>query len=325
MRVNTINITDCDMDEERYRDCADLEAMIRGIGFDGIEFMHIEGGKEAFFDPSLVFGVHLRYFNEWVDLWRGDLNGLKKEYDSLETAKKIFGGLDPSGMMAMFREDLERAKRLDVRYVVFHVSNVKIPEYFSGRCAYRDEEVVDAAAELINELLDGHEYKFEFLLENLWWPGLTMTRPEITGRLLDQIHYPKTGIMLDTGHLLHTNLELQTQEEGIAYIKEMIRNHGDLAKRIRGIHLNQSLTGAYVKELYAKHLAMPKTYEERISLCYQHVFQIDRHEPFTTRAVRELLEVIDPAYVTFELISVSREAHERALKLQWEALYGEEA
>lgn len=51
--------------------------------------------------------------------------------------------------------------------------------------------------------------------------------PEMTRRLLDQIHYPKKGIMLDTGHLMHTNLELRTEEEAIGYILEKIKAHGE--------------------------------------------------------------------------------------------------
>ena len=32
--------------------------------------------------------------------------------------------------------------------------------------------------------------KIALFLENLWQPGLTLTRPEITKRLLDKIEYP---------------------------------------------------------------------------------------------------------------------------------------
>ena len=83
--------------------------------------------------------------------------------------------------------------------------------------------MVDAAAELINSLLDGKGYQFEFLMENLWWPGLTLTRPEITERLLSQVHYPRKGLMLDTGHLMHTNWELRSQEEAVDYIRNRWR------------------------------------------------------------------------------------------------------
>ena len=54
--------------------------------------------------------------------------------------------------------------------------------------------------------------------------------------------------MLDTGHFLHTNLDLKTQEEGVDYLNQMLDAHGDLVSYIKGIHLQQSLTGDYVKE-----------------------------------------------------------------------------
>lgn len=80
-------------------------------------------------------------------------------------------------------------------------------------------------------------------MENLWWPGFTFTSPQMTQKLMDGIHYEKKGIMLDTGHLLHTNLDLRNQREGIAYIQKQLEEHGELCSWIKGIHLNQSLTG----------------------------------------------------------------------------------
>lgn len=311
-----INITDSSSDIERYRNGRDAFAFAQKFGCDGLELLHCAGGKEDFFLPESVVGVHLRFFSEWLDLWRGDLEALRTEYDTLERAKKVFGGLDRSCIRKALGEDLERAKRLGAEYVVFHVSNVRDSELFTYTFSHTDEEVIDASAELINELLDGKEYTFYFLMENLWWPGLTMTRPEMTRRLLDQIHYPKKGIMLDTGHLMHTNLELRTEEEAIDYILEKIKAHGEMASCIRGIHLNQSLTGAYVKELLKKKDEMPKTFRERQEVCYKHVFQIDRHLPYTSGRVWEIIEAVRPEYLTYELITASREEHERKLHQQ---------
>ena len=74
----------------------------------------------------------------------------------------------------------------------------------------------------------------------------------MTKRLLSQVHYQKKGIMLDTGHLMHMNLELKTQDEAVDYILEKVAEHGNLASYIKGMHLNQSITGAYVKTLITK-------------------------------------------------------------------------
>lgn len=314
-----INMTNTYMDTDRFRDGRDAMDFAGEFGCDGLELMYCKGGREDFFPADGIVGVHLRYFNEWVDLWKGNMDALVAEYDSIEQAKEVFGGLDRSCIIRAFREDLERARRCRASYVVFHVSDVKPSELFQYRFLHTDEEVIDTSAELINLLLDGKGYDFEFLMENLWWPGLTMTRPEMTGRLLEQVHYPKKGIMLDTGHLMHTNLELATQEEAVDYILEKVREHGGLASYIRGMHLNQSLTGDYVKQLLKKKDQMPKTHKERMETCYNHVFGIDSHLPFTSPRVRELVETVAPEYLTYEFISNDRKDHEEKLRRQCRA------
>lgn len=315
-----INITDSSSDLERYRDGRDAYDFARSFGCDGLELLHCAGGEEGFFPPESIVGVHLRFFNEWLDLWRGDMAALEAEYDTLENAREVFGGLERSCILDVLTEDLKRAKKLGAEYVVFHVSDVRDSELFTYTFSHSDEEVIDTSAELINELLDGKDYSFYFLMENLWWPGLTMTRPDMTARLLNQVHYPKKGIMLDTGHLMHTNLGLRTEEEAIDYILEKVREHGELASYIRGIHLNQSLTGDYVRKLLEKKDEKPKTYLERREVCYGHVFQIDRHLPFSSARVRELVEAVRPEYLTYELITCSREEHEKKLRRQKDAL-----
>ena len=44
--------------------------------------------------------------------------------------------------------------------------------------------------------------------------------------------------MLDTRYLIHTNLELKTEEEAVDYILEQVKVYVKLASYIRGIHLN---------------------------------------------------------------------------------------
>ena len=93
---------------------------------------------------------------------------------------------------------------------------------------HTNREVIDAAASFINELLDGQTYHFWFLMENLWWPGLTFENPEDARALLKQVHYEKKGFMLDTGHYLHTNLDLHDQDAAVACLHQMLDNHKDL-------------------------------------------------------------------------------------------------
>ena len=113
---------------------------------------------------------------------------------------------------------------------------------------YHGNNLLPGAIEFINHLLWKVEPTFDFLVENQWWPGFTFTDPAETEYLLSRIDYPRTGIMLDTGHLMNTNTRLRTQRQGVEYILKQYRAHGELAKRVLGVHFHQSLSGAYVRK-----------------------------------------------------------------------------
>lgn len=104
------------------------------------------------------------------------------------------------------------------------------------------------------------------------------------------------GIMLDTGHLMNTNPELQTEEDGIEYILKTVKALGEDRKLIRGLHLNCSLSGDYVKT-FERVFDSESSNIERM----KHVIKIDQHRPFTDKAVQKLLRFIKPDYVVHEL------------------------
>lgn len=318
MKVS-INMTTSEDDVRRFKDTADCEAFL--TGFDGVELMYFEGAEKDVIPPGRVVGLHMSYHMNWLDFWRQNEAELVKEYDDLETCRACYGGtLDKYRLVEEFRRDHALAKKFGAEYMVYHVSDCNIEETFTRRFRYSDEEVVDAACEIINEALDGADDSVALLLENLWLPGLRFTRPEITKRLLDGIKYPNTGLMLDTGHVLHNHLGLHTQEEGIAYIHSLLSEHGELCRAIRGVHLNQSLTGDYCREIMAHPPKMGETYWKRSEQMFYHAFAVDKHLPFTGAGIRELIDRIGPEYLTFEFITESREQHEAYLKAQRQAL-----
>lgn len=316
-----INMTTHHFDLDRYQDQKEVTDFVKKFNCDGLEVMHSVNGDRDFFSPDMVVGVHLRYFTDWVDFWQGNRESLLKEYGSEEAYSLVYGGKEREVLLETIREDLEYAKSLKASYVVFHVSDIKISEVYTYEFAHTDEEVIDASCEFINELLDGKDYEFEFLMENLWWPGLRMTDPVKTKRLLDGVHYDKKGIMLDTGHLLHTNLELESQDEAVEYVMEMVKAHEDLKEYIRGIHLNLSLSGNYVKDLLrTTREGREQGIEPDFSEIYMHIFQIDSHDPFIASGVGDMVKLINPEYLTFELITSNKEEHEEKLKKQLDAL-----
>ena len=289
-----MNLTTSYDDVIRFASAQDLQNFYRRYGLDGLEVMPLPySSAEAPGDylspelcplltPDMINGVHCCCSGDWMDRdWQRLIEG--------------------------YRRDLDYAMRMGAEYVVFHVVQVDNEEGMTYKPKHTDREVIDAAADFINELLDGQKYDFWFLMENLWWPGLTFLHPEDTRALLEQVHYKKKGFMLDTGHFLHTNLDLQTQEEGVAYLHAMLDRHEDMISYIKGIHLQESLTGDYVKQWLQEPHEMPKDPAEQFCWIYEHIFRIDKHEPFTATGVRELVERIDPLYVTYEYITRSRE------------------
>ena len=312
------NITTSEDDIDRFESAEDFEGMMKS--FDGVELMYFREDEKKIIGKDKVVGLHMHFFPFWLDLWKGNEERLLNEFDTRENFERYYGGDSRDAILSRYREDLEIAHQYDAEYVVFHVSEASIEESFTWNYYYSDEEVVDATAELLNELFNNEDGKIALLLENLWQPGLKFTNPEITKRLLDQITYSNKGIMLDTGHLLHTNTKIRTQEEGVTYINELLDKHGELVKYIRGMHLNQSLTGEYCEDTKKNPPPMADTYWERYTQMFYHAYAVDKHEPFTAKGVKELINRIAPEYVTFEFITADHKQHCEYLEQQLEAL-----
>ena len=316
-----INLTTSPEDLDRFASREELEALLKG--FDGVELMYYGEDERKIIPPDRIVGFHMSNHNYWLDFWRGDEEALKEEFDDLETAKASFGGtLDPERLVEEFRRDFALAKRFGAEYAVYHISHAGIMESFTRRYRHTDEEVIDAACEVINAALAGEkDSSVALLLENLWLPGLRFTRPEMTARLLEGIRYPNKGVMLDTGHLLHNELDLRDQAEGVEYIRRLLEAHGELAKAVRGVHLNQSVTGDYAKSMMTAPPELGKTYRERSWKMFSHAYALDKHRPFTAPGVRELImERIAPEYLTFEFITDDNAQHGEFLGQQRRAL-----
>lgn len=312
------NLTTSIEDMKRFDTREDLLDLMNG--FDGVELMQFEDDERGIIPKDRVIGLHMGYFPYWIDFWNGDLEAVRKEFDTLEAAYQYYGGSDRSAIITRYRKDLEYAHHWGAEYVVFHVSEATIAETFHLKYRHTDEEMIDATIELLNELFAEEDGSIALLMENLWQPGLTFLRPEMTQRLMDGVKYPNKGIMLDTGHLLHTNLKLRTQEEGLAYIHSLLDMHGDLCRYIRGMHLNQSLTGEYMEQTMLNPPDLSGSYADRIGKMFWHAFAVDKHLPFTCEGIDALVERVSPEYLTFEFITADSAQHRQYLDAQRHAL-----
>lgn len=316
--IELLSLTNTECDLGRFSDFSSLSQFLDAHGLGGLELMPYRSEATGYLPASSVVGLHLGYFTTWVDFWRGDEAAVLREFGTMEEAEHHFGGSTREALAAFFRGQMDMAARLGVRYVVFHVADVSLAETLSYRFIHTDEAVCTAAAALLAEVLRGRNDSFEILLENLWWPGLTLLRPEITESLLEAV--PRAGIMLDTGHLLHTNRGLRTEDEGIQYIHRVLDAHPGIEERIRGMHLHQSLTGEFVEGVIAGEHRLEGTYFERLCRVYEYVLGMDEHRPFAAKAVKGLIARVAPEYLTHEFITADLAQLDAYLRTQKEAM-----
>lgn len=313
-----LNMTDTRCDLDRFWCRQDFVDLIDG--FDGVELMCIEGDTRGIIPKERVIGLHMNCLPYWVDFWNGNEQALEEEFGSLDECERAYGGSDRSALINHYLRDISAALRYEAEYMVFHVSDVRIDESLTRQFRRSDASVIVATCELMDALLSFCPNMPAVFFENLWLPGLTFTDVSATRLLLDAFPDRRFGLMLDTGHIAHTCLELTTQEEALSYINKLLDEHGPICERIRGVHLNMSITSDYCKRMMASPPPLASTYGERMTQMFYHGFSCDRHMPFTCDGVDTLIKRISPDYLTFEFITNDSEQLKHYILQQRQAL-----
>lgn len=299
---NTSDFYSCEKIKEK------VEYYKEKYNFDGVELIKFSENSNLEI-KDYIKGYHLRFFPMWIDLYLDRKDILREEIDSLEKYMYLCGGETKDEMLRFYENELELAHKLEVEYVVLHVCNIRLSETYTYNFEYTDEEILYYVSEIINRIMKS-KYKFKLLLENLWWPGLKLTSKSEIKFLLKNIEYRNLGFMLDTGHMLNTNLKLENSDEAILYIKNTIENLGDYKKYINGMHLNYSLSGEYVKNVL-------ENKNEKVPI-YKHIGKIDYHDPFEHKEIKEVIEGLPIDYLIYELIGKDDKEFEEKIKRQEE-------
>lgn len=315
------NLSNVRSDWARFSDAQDASAFLARTGMDGLELLLYEDGLPAALPQGSLLGVHLTYFPSWVPFWRSDVARLESDYGSLSAAHEAFGCRDRTGLARLYRRQLDLAARLNAEYVVFHVAEASPQETVSYKFRYSSEQVIQSALEVIGMVLAGRDDPFYFLVENLWWPGFTFTDPRLTRLLLDGIPCRHKGIMLDIGHLMHTNRALNALPEASRYISDMIALHGPLARFIRGVHLHQTLSGRYAEQMLRQDIRLSGSGFEQLMASYRHIMAIDAHRPYLDASIVPVLKQIAPDFLVYEFITESRAQHEDWLLKQHKIIH----
>lgn len=275
----------------------DLHKMIKDMGVDGIEqFVYsLESSVNQYKD--ITVGVHLNYWPYWMDFWLKKAKRLKQQFRNIRERNKYFkDAMSCDEWLSVIRRNIGAALAQNPEYLVWHVAEANNEEIFTYEFNYSDREVLTAAADVFNAVCDEIPAHVPVLFENLWWPGLRLTDVRNVKYFFDRLQCKNVGIMLDTGHLMNTNLRLRNEAEGADYICKVYEKLGDCKSLVKGVHLSCSLSGSYQRNLI--HKVPDKITIEDV---WKHIGAIDQHKPFQTVAAKKILEVIQPQYVVHEV------------------------
>jgi len=293
-----------------------LPQFIEALGLDGVELMVYKTEPYAQSYNKETVGAHLNYWPYWLDFWRGNEKIIQKQFQCEKDCRLYFCGAHcGTEWLKVIKANIRAALVAEPEYLVWHVAEVGPREIFTFAFKYTDEEVVIRAAEVFNAVAKEIPPGVTVLFENLWWPGLRLTDAALVKEFFSLIKRDNVGIMLDTGHLMNTNEKLRTEEEGVDYICHKVKELGEGAKLIKGIHLNCSLSGKYVQGI--THAAPQEINERNVML---HVSNIDQHRPFTTPRVWEIIDLIKPRYLVHELSYKNFMDFAEKIKMQLNAL-----
>ena len=318
LELTNLSNADCDVENVLQNSADTLPTLLRVHELDGIEFMLCAPWDRVMFPPTYIKGVHLMFWPTWVDFWRGDRAALMEEFGSEENIRRYYGSLDIGDWVAAWKENLRQAAECQPHYIIFHVAHNRTSEMYARRFSLSDESVIRATIELVNEIAREIPQGCRLLFENLWWPGLTFREPHLAEVLLERIDYDNAGFMLDVGHLINTNFDLRSESDGATYVAKIYHALGALGKRIWGVHLHQSLSGAYTREMIHRHVGESRPLDWRETTDY--VRHVDRHEPFRTEAARRIVDMVQPDYLVHEFLHRSRVDLEQKLRTQRFAL-----
>ncbi|MDO4204017.1 MAG: TIM barrel protein [Selenomonadaceae bacterium] len=310
-----VNISDLSYDSDKCfaGDAAgNLPPFLRRNHLDGLELMICGEYDPTGYPPEYIHGVHLRFWPTWYCFYLGEREKAALRLPAGTRLTDYYEAETAEGWVELWRHNIRQAVKAGAKYVVFHVAECAAVEIFHRRHAIGSEAVITAAANLINEITAELPESIAFLAENIWWPGLNFTDPALARELLDRLSHKNSGFCLDTGHLMCTDWSLRTQEQGIDYVCRRMEALGELAGRVKTVHLHQSLSGKYAARMAeAADDIIPDMRQ-----AMEYIGHIDNHLPITTPYVKKLFDFISPDCLVHEFMPSDMADWEEKLKIQ---------
>lgn len=298
------------------------EGLLEKSRCDGFELIWAGEECDVCIPKEKIIGWHLTFYTDWLDFWLEDKEALMRKFGSERAWQEFYGGKCKEDLVRLYREDFIRARDSGAQYGVFHVCDASMEEWFGLTPLHSERQIVEQTVRLINEITGKEDYGFTLLFENMSLNGLTLLDKDLIGILFDGVEYKNKGIMLDTGHLMCTNLSLDNEKEGVRYIERVIDSLGEYQKYIKGIHLNMSLPKGYAESFFANIPKLPKDIYKRFEATTEHLMKLDRHMPWTYGGIAEIINRIKPLYLVHEIRGKGIEEKIKNINIQINILEG---
>ncbi len=294
----------------------DLRAFYERFGCDGIEIILCGDGYEDKILSGMVRGLHFVFYPEWIALWQDDYAYLDRVFGSRTAWQEFYSAKSGAELLEIYKKELLTAEKLGAEYVVFHIGDNPLEEFYTLKQRRSDAEIIRHSADFLNCLFDGKTATCKLLLENMWLGAMNLTNPDTTHEMLSAVKYENTGLMLDTGHLMVTNPHLRDAEQACGYIHKILDMHTDILSKICGVHLHQSLSGEYFSSFERTCGHLRGTYIEKYMCTGKHLSKIDPHNPFIAKGLPALIERISPEFLVYELSRRDMQSWEERLLAQ---------
>lgn len=195
---------------------------------------------------------------------------------------------------------IDEAKRLRVKYVTIRASHATPEGILTSRHAYTDYDVLEAMAEWVFLAMGERDQGFDVLFENTWHAGLRWNEPRLAERLLEKVRGPRAGFAFDVGHFLLVTGGPTTETADLRRLKNFFRTLGKLSSRIRALCLHRPGAAPVASDLVRKVRASQDP-DEKAEIARKFDTAVDTHQPWVSAPLKELVEIVQPAYVVHRL------------------------
>jgi len=290
-----------DLEKLNY-DWNNANQLLEEFNLNGFEIYPVAGYDLDLIPKSIFQGLHLQFFVLLQAIWRGSMSDLLSVFGTEENIRHFYGSIDRQVIVNKYQQQMEIASQFEVDYTVFHAGQSDMEGIYTWQFPWDVWESLDICSEIVNETTRGKNFTTPIYFENLWWPGSLQMRSQAEIEyLLNKVDYPDVGLVLDTGHLINTNLTIESEEEAIDYVIKSIKELGDMRRMIKVVHLNLSLSASKIKASIKQ--GVPTSdgdFWSRLNEGHYHVHQIDQHLPFQSTKIAKLFELIEPEFVVYE-------------------------